>query len=320
MNRLRDTNTTDAFLLYQFISSGTYGVLSILIIGGNSFCLLVLRRANYLKTTTRLFMVSLTCADMFIGIFHALPYCFVSAAVKTSPSYVWGKICFASSILYAYFAVPSVGSLMSVNISRYITIEFPLKHTRWITTRRAWVILCLLWGSSLTSLLTFIIYPTIKGSEYVYNYNINSCDIYLASDINKIVLPISCVCFTLIPVFVLLAIYARILYIVTKLRGSRLGLQVTHVTNLLHRRDDQKALKRFLLIGLVSSMTWVPFYVYVYIETYNIYPLDSIHHLQYIKLLVHAVALCNNWINILMYTIRDRSFRDAARQVFMPRR
>ena len=64
-------------------------------------------------------------------------------------------------------------------------------------------------------------------------------------------------------------------------------------------------------LPLMSSMTWVSFNVYVYIETYKLYPLDSIHHLQYIKLLVHAVASYNNLINIFMYRIRDCNFKEA---------
>ena len=95
-----------------------------LIIGGNSFCLLVLRRGEYIKTTTKALLTSLTCADLSMGLFCTFPR-FLAAVFRSflTPSTLT-VICFATVITNGYFTTISTTSLLMVNFDRHFAIFF----------------------------------------------------------------------------------------------------------------------------------------------------------------------------------------------------
>ena len=107
----------------------------------------------------------------------------------------------------------------------------------------------------------------------------------------------------------IVVIYARITIIVRRLKLTKSKLRAKTVFRCWqYRHDDHKALKRFLLVTLLSTMTWTPTYAYLFAAFYY----ESLSYQSYIKLTVHAISLCNYWTNIFIYTVKDRRFRKAA--------
>ena len=73
-----------------------------------------------------------------------------------------------------------------------------------------------------------------------------------------------------------------------------------------------KALKTFLLVTVISCSTWLPPCTYSF---YNYFTVGSSSN-PVTDVIVHALGLCTCWINILIYTCRDRSFRKGLIKLF----
>ena len=114
-------------------------------------------------------------------------------------------------------------------------------------------------------------------------------------------------------------IYARIIVIARrhKLMENRLfATGSSSASNTYRNRfKDRKALNTFLVVTIASSATWIPFSLLAFygyfanISTYN----------TFFTLLGLIISFSNNWINILIYTVRDRSFRKAAIKILSGR-
>ena len=244
-------NTADS-LSYQMVSACTFAVFSILIIGGNSFCLLVLRRGEYMKTTTKALLTSLTCADLSMGLFCTFPR-FLAAVFRSflTPS-TSTVICFATVITNGYFTTISTTSLLMVNFDRYFAIESPLRSIRFITTRRVRIFVAVAWPVTAITVGTFTLFLDTKDFAWdIYHQQSSSSHPH-----SLIALSIAFVFFFCLPVVLTIVFYARILIIVRRLQSPDTNLPTSNESIGRHNRlNDHKALTRFLLVTFVSSLT-----------------------------------------------------------------
>ena len=109
-----------------------------------------------------------------------------------------------------------------------------------------------------------------------------------------------------LPFCMTVLIYARMLAIANRHRKlfRKFRIETTSTRANQHRRKNRKALTTFLLVTIVSCFTWLPAAIVVITGQFS-------HHVL-VDCVVHAFACCNQWINILIYTIRDQSFRNTA--------
>ena len=128
------------------------------------------------------------------------------------------------------------------------------------------------------------------------------------------------VLFTFVPVCLTIIFYSRILVIANCQRdiASNLTLQQrrSRVQNV-----DNKALKTLFIITASTAITLLPLYLYTYWKYFDTNAKPNL----YVELSVYAIDLCSNWIpvNLLIYTIRDKSFIKSAKisfsSLFVPR-
>ena len=307
-----ETNTYSSS--YQITTACTYGLLSVLIIGGNSMCLLVLRQTSDLKTPTKLFLISLTCADLLMGLTYTFPR-FLSASLQTLlPLTVQPGVCFVTSLISGYFAFMSTMSLLAVNVDRYLAIEAPLKSMTIITSRRAKIGTTCTWISGAMLITSYLFF--VDASYFDFSKK-TTCDVFIQIryDLSGVItVSLGFVFFNVLPFILIIVIYARIAIIVRRLKLTASKLRASTAFRYRScRHDDHKALKRFLLVTLVSTMTWTPNYAYIYATLYH----ESLSSQSYIKLTANAIGLCNNWINIFIYTVKDRRFRKSAMKLLV---
>ena len=142
---MNSTNSLEDPAHHYFLTTVIFALLSILAIGGNSLCLLVLRKAQHLKTSTRLFLTSLTCADLLQGLFVIFPMFVVLVFDDSLSLKTLQDLCKVKSIAYMFSSSLSTGSLLCVNLDRYIAIEYPLRCGTIMTTKRARISIACIW-------------------------------------------------------------------------------------------------------------------------------------------------------------------------------
>ena len=296
---------------YQIFSIIVYTSLSVLIIGGNAFCLVVLYRAKHFKTPTRIFLTSLTCFDLAIGLFTSFPLAFTSVMADIFPEAFIDTIATMSAIGNVVCSIGSVISLLLVNFDRYLAIEYPLSYTNLMTTKRAQkVIASACFFDVIVLMVTILVTSSVSNNGFIFKY----CDTFLYSRQQYLAsMTVGIVIFSFLPFAITVVIYGRILVIVNRHKKTEdYVLNNVHISNEnqgkhLYRQSDHKALNTFLIVTVISCATWIPFSIFMYCGSLIE---GSAHH--FIAVSVHGIGLCTSWVNICVYTTRDRSFRKAA--------
>ena len=302
--RLNASETMEYSVSHRILNSVVFGILCILVIGGNTLCLVVLKQYHrHLKTPTRLFLTSLTSADLLIGLLYIFPMFIVYSFDDAIPWNVSSNICFGARIAISFSGFLSMMSLLSVNLDRYLAIEYPLKCETIVTARRARIVLACMWAIGLI-VSSGAYYVTIKTNVP------EKCNTFYDSHTNSIVeFALGTFIGTIAPFTSTILIYARILVIANRHRKmEKYGRIASNVSSSRNRFADRKALNTFLLVTFISCSTLMPSSVFTMCNLiYNGSLSNSV-----IEFLLQAIVLCNYWVNILIYTCRDRSFRKGA--------
>ena len=313
-NNTNSTGCVHQEVFYQVIQSVVFCILSILVIGGNTFCLMVLKQARYLKTPTRLFLASLTCADLFTGLFVIFPSFVVFTFFRILPETTSSLICGVKELVGITWAMLSVVSLLLINFDRYLAIEFPLTCDALVTSKRARIAIGSLWTTA--PLAAVGGYFVVRNNFKVDGCTDNLCQRLFRFDTRGVIYLSFCTfIFAILPLLITAMIYVRIFVIVRRHKAMEKKLYVTraNLTTGTYRRSsiDWKALNTFLLVTVVSSFTWFP---YSFFSLYT-YFVGQTSNDDLIDVLVMTFSFNNCWVNILVYTLRDRSFRNAAKKL-----
>ena len=299
--------------MHRIFATSVFGTVAVLSIAGNAFCLVVLNRARHLNTPTKLFLKSLTIADLCIGLFCTIPHTIISAIGHTLSEELFQKYCLLTNMASVILYIGSTLSLLFVNIDRYLAIEYPLKYMKIVTIRKARSMLFCLWNFNCVVLLTLALL-FLQGT---FKNDFESCGPFIDDFDPEYITFISIylILFSIVPFVVTVSIYGRILFIVRRHKKMETRLfETTHIsattqTQRTYRRTDRKAVNTFLMITLISSAIWIPFFLFTYFGSFlgSSYP--------FVKTMVHSIGLSICWINILIYTIRDRSFRKTGMEI-----
>ena len=290
------------------------GLIVILTILGNCWCILVIRRASDFKKATKIFLLSLTVADLVLGLCVTLPTFVLLWGDRFSP----GRCRLVCSIVgkaHLTVNIASILSLMAVNMERYLSVEFPLRAPALITTTRAKMYVAVIY---VVSALFLAVYVTFQRSHSAVFDNVwlvcrpfqNSPD-----DFTIVAFSISVTLFAAIPFLMLIIIYARIYCIIQKL-NRRADRQMSFNTSWDRsktaspcrlRKKNVKALVTFLMITCTFVISWVPIMSFMLHELYTGSQVSP-----YWEVILYPLLLCNYWWNIVIFIARNRSFRKTA--------
>ena len=211
-------------------------------------------------------------------------------------------------------ATMSTISLLAVNVDRYLALEAPLKSMTIVTARRAKLGVSFAW----ISLGAEAIPPfglSLDDDKFKFGENA-TCYVYFKSSLGDAVqLSMAFVFFSLFPIITISIIHARIVITVRKLKVSEMKANEVAVHRSFQERftsprwsQSLKAIysrntRRYL--NLDTS-------VCAHLHFYSAYFYEELLYRSYMKLVVNAISLCNNWINIYIYTVKDRRFRKSA--------
>lgn len=152
-----------------FVVVCTFLTISLLIVFGNIMVLLVLRRVQRIKVTTRMFMVSLSMADLFVGcILIPLRVNEVFYAPWTR-TITWCQLSISMNILNL---TASALNLLVMIIDRWFYIRIPLRYDKIVTRRRSAVVIATVW----TFVLSISFVPIFSGLALQANAGRNNVD------------------------------------------------------------------------------------------------------------------------------------------------
>ena len=140
---------------YRLGSLLALAFLNLMVVAGNLLVVMAVFVHSKLRTVTNLFIVSLACADLMVGIL-VLPF---SATLEVLDVWLYGDIwCSVWLAVDVWMCTSSILNLCAISLDRYLAVSQPISYPSLMSTRRAKQLIAAVW------VLSFVIcFPPLVG-------------------------------------------------------------------------------------------------------------------------------------------------------------
>ena len=291
---------------FSLVSTLVWTISTLFVIIPNALCLLALRKVTQFNEITKVFLKSLTTADMFNGIVYGIPIIIVSA-VKYWP---FGKfICCLQSFIGYNVVIAGSFSIFAVNVERFIAIVYPLHYPTLLTLRRAQWITVTLW--ILASIVT-LIYGISTHWDYTYLPYFNHCAFAPSPGGGqfKFLFLIPFIMGFHVPYFTTIILYLKIIK-VSLHHKQQIAAMPTYPAGRPDGKLDMKAATTSFLILSVYSFVEIPIQVILITGLYEFN--------EYSILFLRLLWFSASWMDVFIYFWRNKQFRVQFIQLFKAR-
>ena len=259
----------------------------------NIFCLLAIRQCRELKSVPRAFLTSMTVADLGISIVFVLP----AIASSVTGDWPFGQIAGAlqvTALVPCFYG--SIFSLVVVNIDRYISVEFPLKHLSVFTVRKARICivtfycLCIVFAITCGSLANWKI-------AFVQQHQL--CVFLLADPFLRILWLSVPLTLMVTGVILVIIIYVRLMYI-SRAQNDPIAAHHTSISPM----KDTKSSTTFFIIAMSMIVGYLPNLILSFVQV-----ITNVSVPQYVVIATRVCFASNGWWNVLIYYKRNKFLR-----------
>lgn len=314
VNATGGTDVGSGFYLYQKILIGiTLSIMTFIAIVGNILVVAAVFTDRRLKRYSNFFIVSLAIADLLVAVGV------MTFAIANDVQGVWYfgpvfcKIWVSADVMCC---TASILNLCVISLDRYIHIKDPLHYDAWMTARKTYLFIAVVWVLSLV-----ISFLPIQMGWHKRNETEEVTDDSCAFAPNSVYAVVSSSISFYIPCIVMLSIYLR-LYMYARRHVE--SIKRTHTADRFHQNhgsakssykvSDHKAAVTLGIIMGVFLLCWVPFFIMNPIAAFcdNCIPKVAFQILTWL-------GYANSALNPIIYSIFNQEFRDAFRRILCPR-
>ncbi|XP_038053984.1 melanocyte-stimulating hormone receptor-like [Patiria miniata] len=152
------TPTTQDRIEYNFIRCILLVITTILLLTLNPLCLVVLRHVRSIQETTKIFLRSMTIADLGVGLFRALP---MTVLAISETEHIGEAFCQVLSFAGGILIYGPQMSLLLLTVDRYISVVYALRYPS--LSESSMIIVAIVYTSIIVStlLVTIIAYARL---------------------------------------------------------------------------------------------------------------------------------------------------------------